>query len=205
MSFSSFSSYLAKKNNQPRWGCIKGEKGDTGPMGPSGEQGIPGADASGIPVENFVFGWTGPSGNTGMTADEQYWLIPGGQVSRGPYQAQTGAQPPSMAVAYDEAIITAAATHITNMSTIVSQPLFNFKIYSFCGKIDASGIPVTDVSGTIGNVKTGCKCHQLRQIKAGCKYSLAVSVQPSVALTSPAPAISLSISLFSNAPLSPPS
>lgn len=202
MSFSNFSSYLAKKNGQPRWGCVKGDKGDTGPAGPSGERGIPGADASGIPVENFVFGWTGPSGNIGMTEGEQYWLIPGGQVSKGPYQARTGAQPPSMAVAYKGATITAAATHITSTAPA---PLFDFTIYSFCGKIDASGIPVADISGTIGTVETGCKCYELPSpIKADCEKSLAVSVKPSGTIASPAPSISLSISLFSNAPLTAP-
>ena len=202
MSFSNFSSYLAKKNGQPRWGCIKGDKGDTGPTGPSGEQGIPGADASGTPVENFVFGWTGISGNSGMTEGEQYWLIPGGQVDRRPYKVQAGAQPPSMAVAYKGATITAAAIHIT--STVPSpSPTFDFTIYSFC-KIDASGIPVTDVSGSgiIKEAKIGCNCQTLLPIKADCEKSLAVSVKPN--WDTGGNSISLSISLFSNGPLTTP-
>ena len=210
MSFGNFSSYLAKKNcQQQNYCCLQGPsgergsegaKGDTGPMGP------------GVPNENFVFGWTGISGNTFDRSGQQYWLIPGGQIDRNAYPQGINQPVPSMAVAYDNATITHAAIHISGdqsawIITPPAAPQFTFKIYSFCEVDLANGVPETSSFADVSGIKYGCNCVKLDPpITPGCaeRQALAVSVSPQQNSAAPAKPISISIALYSQTKLGPP-
>ena len=211
MSFGNFSSYLAKKNcQQQNYCCLQGPSGERGPTGAKGDTGPTGP---GVPNENFVFGWTGSNNYTNFgQQNQEYWLIPGGQIDRAGYPA--GIQPtlpvPSMAVAYNSAEITAYATHISGggPSGGPDPMLFTFKIYSFC-RVHDTGLPGDGATHTnIVEIGGGCHCDRLdTPISAGCAVSdgrhLAVSITPTAALTVGTP-ISISIALYSQSPLTPP-
>ena len=203
MSFGNFSSYLAKKNcQQQNYCCLQGPSGERGPSGAKGDTGPTGP---GVPNENFVFGWTGSNNYTNFGASgEEYWLIPGGQIDRVGYLAGRLLPVPSMAVAYNSAQITAYATHISGGGPTMQ---FTFKIYSFC-RVDAdTGLPA-DGPTNITGIRRGCKCDRLSPpLSAGCAVGngshLAVSITPTAPPTVGTP-ISISIALYSQSPLTPP-
>jgi len=206
MSFGNFSSYLAKKNcQQQNYCCLQGPSGERGPTGAKGDTGPTGP---GVPNENFVFGWTGSNGYTNFgQLNREYWLIPGGQIDSRGYGPPASTQPvPSMAVAYNRAEITAYATHISGG---VPNMRFTFKIYSFC-RVDDTGLPIMDDNNPseITDIGGGCNCGRLeRTISAGCAVAggshLAASITRTGPLTVGTP-ISISIALYSQSPLTPP-
>ncbi len=187
---------------QPNYCCCKkgttGEKGEKGPTGPTGLRGPSN--------ENFVFGWTGISGNSFGSDNRQYWLIPGGQIGKNPYLAGNTQPVPSMAVAYGNATITHAAIHISGdpSAWAGASPQFTFRIYSFCEV--GSGVPQPKPV-TIPRIEYKCTCIKLDSpITAGCaeRQALAVSVTPQQDSTTPANPISISIALYSKSQLNAP-
>jgi len=205
MSFSNFSSYLTKKNcQQQNYCCLQGPSGERGPEGAKGDTG---PMDPGVPNENFVFGWTGIANNNFSAANQQYWLIPGGQIDRNAYPAGNPQPVPSMAVAYGSATITHAAIHISGdpSAWAGASPQFTFSIYSFC-EVD-SGVPETSFFADVSGIKYGCTCIKPDPpITAGCaeRQALAVSVTPQQDSTTPANPISISIALYSQTKLDAP-
>jgi len=135
MSFGNFSSYLAKKNcQQQNYCCLQGSSGERGPEGAKGDTGPMGL---GVPNENFVFGLTTTNG---LDFGTPYWLVPGGQISRKAiFEASRVGVPPSMAVGYNTADISACAINISTSELFVSAT-FQFTIYAFCD-VNATGDP----------------------------------------------------------------
>lgn len=185
--------------------CKKGTTGEKGEKGPTGPTGLRGPSN-----ENFVFGLTTTDG---LDADSDgrisYWLVPGGQISRKAiFDASRVGVPPSMAVGYNAADISACAINISTSGPDVSG-IFKFKIYAFC-RVNDNGDPSdgdhVGVSGEPLRVSTPfCQCLPLdRNLTGSCKKS-AFAVKVVVLELQPAPrTINISLTLYSKSPLNVP-
>ena len=204
MSFGNFSSYLAKKNcQQQNYCCLQGPSGERGPEGAKGDTGPMGP---GVPNENFVFGLTA---RTIDLSGQDYWLVPGGQMTSSPTPAtplppNTPGPPPSpppvLPVAYSQADISWCAIHINIGGDGDYSYTFTFKIYAVCDGDPPR--PTTTV--IVENVKTShCKCHNFSTFTVGCdpRLGLAVSVSSSYPVQPP---VNFSLTLYSKSPLNAP-
>jgi len=183
---------------QPNYCCCKkgttGEKGEKGPTGPTGLRGPSN--------ENFVFGLTA---RTIHLRDQDYWLVPGGQMTSSPTPTTPvvgvlSSPPPVLPVAYSQADISWCAIHINIGGDGDHAYTFTFKIYAVCDGDPPR--PTTTV--IVENVKTShCKCHNFSTFTVGCdpRLGLAVSVSSSYPVQPP---VNFSLTLYSKSPLNAP-
>ena len=186
--------------------CKKGTTGEKGEKGPTGPTGLRGPSN-----ENFVFGLTTTDGlDASGSGRISYWLVPGGQISRkATFLTSNVGVPPSMAVGYKAADISACAINISTSGPDVSG-IFQFIIYAFCDVDDDTGDPSggdhAGVSGLPARVSTPfCQCFPLdRNLTGSCKKS-AFAVKVVVLRLQPAPrTINISLTLYSKSPLNAP-
>jgi len=148
-------------------------------------------------AENFVFGamWTPSQPPVGIAGGVEVWLFPGTHLLSPTLAGNIigGGHVPSMAVAYNSAVIATAAVHLLNPGAAASSPntgwwnppipfgAFTIQVYKFC-EITEDGIPIGDHPVLLGEV-TGTNWSTCNCMKAdtavGCDTStfLAVSMK----------------------------